>query len=778
MSHQDEINDLYRKLGELTKKQALYAGEIEDLRIRIDLLQASAGRVSATPESTIAPKPAIERAAPVTPPVVPAIEKPLRPAPQPNMNTAEKRSSDLEKFIGENLINKIGILITVIGVGIGAKYAIDHNLISPVTRIILGYLVGGGLLAFALRLKKKYEDFSAVLLSGSMAIFYCITYLAYAFYSMYPNSVAFVLMLLFTVFTVGSAIKYNKQVIAHIGLVGAYAVPFLLNEGSGRIGIFFTYMAIINIGILVISLKKYWKPLYFVSFAFTWIIFISWFAMKYYDHLHFTLTAFFLFVFFAIFYITTLCYKLLRKESFDIESIGMIFLNAFIFYGVGCFLIDGHAGTEKYMGLFTLLNALLHFGVCAVLYKRNLADRSLLDMTVILSMLFVTIAIPIQFRGEHITIAWTLEALVLFLIGRTRRIPVLEFIAFPVIIFTFISLCLNWTWAYFWHSNFLYSNKVSDFIPLFNIHFLTGLFFAATLFFIRRVSKSENFTPAMSKTPAMLVAMDSVVYILLLITVFFACRLEISHYWNARYITSGTINMRDTALQAFSTISSLLFALVFVSTLAWLRRKTNNNELFNLALFIGFQVAILAFLTTGLYDLNSLQLKYLEEHPHALFYRGPWLVFIRYIAFGILACSIFQLLKFVKAQLPSRQMRIASEYILHTVIVWCASAELVSWMHLINSAQSYKLGLSIFWGLYSLLLIILGIRYRKSYLRIGAFSLFGITLFKLFFYDISHLNTISKTIVFVSLGILLLVISFLYNKYRNIMFEQEDKQEE
>ena len=61
--------------------------------------------------------------------------------------------------------------------------------------------------------------------------------------------------------------------------------------------------------------------------------------------------------------------------------------------------------------------------------------------------------------------------------------------------------------------------------------------------------------------------------------------------------------------------------------------------------------------------------------------------------------------------------------------------------------------------------IILGIYQNKKHLRIGAIVLFGMTLAKLFLYDIAELNTISKTIVFVSLGILLLIVSFLYNKY-------------
>ncbi|MFT4602054.1 MAG: hypothetical protein ACI857_002240, partial [Arenicella sp.] len=39
--------------------------------------------------------------------------------------------SDLEKFIGANLITVIGIIILFIGVVFGVKYSIDHNLINP-----------------------------------------------------------------------------------------------------------------------------------------------------------------------------------------------------------------------------------------------------------------------------------------------------------------------------------------------------------------------------------------------------------------------------------------------------------------------------------------------------------------------------------------------------------------------------------------------------------------------------------------------------------------------
>lgn len=80
-----------------------------------------------------------------------------------------RKTSNLEKFIGENLINKIGILIIIVGVVIGAKYSIDNNLISPLTRILLGYLTGLSLVVLGFKLKKNYHGYSAVLVSGALA---------------------------------------------------------------------------------------------------------------------------------------------------------------------------------------------------------------------------------------------------------------------------------------------------------------------------------------------------------------------------------------------------------------------------------------------------------------------------------------------------------------------------------------------------------------------------------------------------------------------------------
>ena len=92
----------------------------------------------------------------------------------------------------------------------------------------------------------------------------------------------------------------NKQIIAHIGLVGAYAVPYLLSNGSGDVFVLFSYVAIINIGILLIAFKKYWKPLYYMAFGFTWLIYLTWIIFSSNPEDDFTIGILFLSVFFLL----------------------------------------------------------------------------------------------------------------------------------------------------------------------------------------------------------------------------------------------------------------------------------------------------------------------------------------------------------------------------------------------------------------------------------------------------------------------------------------------
>jgi len=188
---------------------------------------------------------------------------------------------NFEKLLGENLINKIGIIITVIGVAIGSNYVIENDLISPLTRIVLGYMFSIGLIGTAYRLKSKYLNYSAVIMGGAMASMYLITFAAYTFYGLIPQLVAFIIMTIITGVTIVAAIGYNKEWISVFGLVGGYAVPFLVGGDSNNFVVLFGYILFINLGVLFIALQRYWRILYYSAFVFTWLIFLSWFNLDF-----------------------------------------------------------------------------------------------------------------------------------------------------------------------------------------------------------------------------------------------------------------------------------------------------------------------------------------------------------------------------------------------------------------------------------------------------------------------------------------------------------------
>ncbi len=96
-----------------------------------------------------------------------------------NSTAGNTANGGFENFLGLKVIHLIGIVLLVIGLSIGVKYAIDQELISQVARVALAYAAGGLLYGFSQRLKAKYAAFSAILFSGAAASLYFTTYAAF-----------------------------------------------------------------------------------------------------------------------------------------------------------------------------------------------------------------------------------------------------------------------------------------------------------------------------------------------------------------------------------------------------------------------------------------------------------------------------------------------------------------------------------------------------------------------------------------------------------------------
>lgn len=82
----------------------------------------------------------------------------------------------------------------------------------------------------------------------------------------------------------------------------------------------------------------------------------------------------------------------------------------------------------------------------------------------------------------------------------------------------------------------------------------------------------------------------------------------------------------------------------------------------------------------------------------------------------------------------------------------------------IEHGLAQSLGLSILWTVYASILIAVGLARKSSMLRWQALVLFALVVAKVFFYDLSFLERFYRIVSFLVLGLLLLLVSFFYQR--------------
>ncbi|MGB0885119.1 MAG: DUF2339 domain-containing protein [Chitinophagales bacterium] len=761
MNRNEEIENLKKKIAFIEKKQVEFGSYIDKLKQEISSLKGK--EYSNTLESLIEEtenEPVIQNTSSTVE------NKFVKPKPViykksfvDELIDKYELKSNLENFIGTNLISKIGILILTIGVIIGAKLAIDNDLISPLTRIIIGYGISAAVLAFAIKLKVKYLNFSAVLLAGALCMLYFLSFIAYDFYQFIPASISFGLMLLFTVFAVMAALNYNKQIIALLGLVGSYSIPFLLSNDSGNVLFLFSYLALINLALLYISFIRNWKPIFYTAFLFTWLIFSVW-LFDSYSKIHFVLGLCFAILFYLIFYATFIAHKLIKKQVFEKIDIIFILINSFVFYVSGFFLLEQNTTASEYLGLFTLLNAIIHFIVAKLFFTKENTDVNLFYLAIGLVFIFITIAIPVQLEGNWIIIFWLLEATLLFCLGRIRNIAFYEKLSYPLIIISAISLFTSIA-----SSNYAYKN-VSPFLNLVFLTAIIGTTAYGTINYFHFKKSSLN------KNEKLFKILNIVLPTLFIITLFVTFSNEISQIFNIKSLESkleiatedSSYHIRNYLIDKYKDFSVFVFAGFLVLLFSLLNLKFLKIKTSNSIISVAKLVMLFLSLTLGLFICSEIRYTYLsgsEYYDYSIL-----ALYIRYAVVAISASLVYLIHYYLKENLfPFPNLKKYFNILLHLVILWLLSSELLHWLDIFGNKNAYKLILSILWGSYSLLMVVIGLWKNQKYTRIAAIALFAATLIKLFFYDISNLSMIYRTIVFIVLGALLLVISFLYNKF-------------
>lgn len=718
-----KIQKFQTKIDELTK-------EIKTLGKPVDIPKAEKKAEIIERPPVIEPRPEV---------VVP--KQPVQTKPK-----KEKAPVNYEKYIGENLFGKIGILVLIIGMGFFVKYAIDNNWINEVLRTILGFAVGSGLIALSWVLRKKYHAFSSVLAGGGFAIFYVTVAIAYHYYALFSQPAAFITLVIFTILMSGLAVWYDRRELAIVALVGGFVAPFLVSSGSGNYIVLFTYVLILNMGMFGLSLYKKWGELPIACFVLTWLTFGIYlldtnFAVA--GNIKLIRLLIFAALFYLIFQASVAPIIRINRQRINQLLLGVIVLNNFIFLYYALTLHWGMRNISNFGGLITLFLALVNIGTFFWIRKRGERFPFLLQTFLWLTLTFVSITFPIQMEGSMITVFWASELIVIMFLYSRFRLKAYEFFTLLVSALTLISYIMDIEKAFTWGAS------PNDHIFI-NGHFLTGLLVgAAFLICAYLLEKAKDTIPVngwikYSPHNAIALITASLVFYIAFVLDFYL------------YI--------EDKLFAFAMMRVFTTAVLFLLT--WLFHSRFGLLSHIKVYMILFGISVLSYISLS----NSVNHAYDSDAILRVF---QWAALLIIIAHGIYLTMYY----YTQTRFNTKEAKGIILYlsILFTLLLIVTTNNLLSLFSLADEANA---GLSVSLGIAGFIQMALGMRLHLKSLRMISLATFGIVLFKLVLIDLWSLPTVGKIIVFIILGILLLVLSFLYQKLKVVLFDSDEEKQE
>ena len=645
--------------------------------------------------------------------------------------------TNFEKYIGENLFGKIGILIFIIGIGFFVKYAIDQNWINETARTLMGYAVGAGMLVLAERLHKRYHTFSSLLAGGAFGIYYLITAIAFHYYGLFSHTMAFVILCVTTIFMSAVSVLYDRKELAVTALVGGFIAPFIISTDSSSIISLQIYITILNIGMFCLAMYKKWAILPMVSFGFTYIILWGTTALGSFSDSEAVTTYPTLFAFATLFYVIFLLpvVFILRTqygENTRLGLLGIITANSFMYLIYGDFLLqhfEASSDTTAYLAFFI---AAVNLAIHLYLRFRVEGQDTLRNLMLGLAVTFASMGIPILFSAANVLMVWAAESVLLLWLFTKEKNRIYELASAVLLLLTLGALAYYRTTDTFIHDT-------GDSL------FFNGAFFVTTFVSIAYyvVAVIMQFNKELFSDTKRLIAYtpcNAIAYALGFSILFLAFR----------------DNFHFHLEQPISEYASLLTANIMLLGGALILRKrfeiSENKLAYEISLYLA---GILFAMTVWNYTApEGLLLRWLMA-----------LVTIAYMAY----CMRGQLL------VTSNQRNLHTEYSIISTLMWLTLTRLLLiTFNEVNFSTAFSLSL----GIAAFILMCIGMRYHSKEIRIVSLAEFGIVIGKLILNDVWAMPALGKIIVFISLGAILLILSFLYQKLKDALFNEKEQEQE
>ena len=645
--------------------------------------------------------------------------------------------TNFEKYIGENLFGKIGILIFIIGIGFFVKYAIDQNWINETARTLMGYAVGVGMLVLAERLHKRYHAFSSLLAGGAFGIFYLITAIAFHYYALFSHTTAFVILCATTLFMSAVSILYDRVELAVTALVGGFIAPFIISTNASSIISLQIYISILNVGMFCLTMYKRWAILPIISFCFTYCILwgtqaITYISSSETDTIYPTLFAFatlfyFIFLLPVVYILRTQCEGKTRTGLLSIVTI-----NSFLYLLYGNYILQQYESTNDATAYLAFFIAAVNLAIYLYVRFRVEGQDTLRNLMLGLGITFASIAIPLYFSTANIAMVWAAEAVLLLWLFTKEKNLLYEWGATILLLLTLVVLACYRESDVFIHDagRSLFFNG-SFFVTM----FVSVAFFVTAIILQCNKELFKENNRILSYTPCNVIAWALGFSILYLA------------FWDDFHLH---------LVYPASDYASLLTVNVMILVGALILRKRFEISKYPIAYEISIYITGIIFAIAVWNSAVSDQLTY------------RWLITLVTIAYMIYSMRGVLLA-------TSKRGNLYTEYAIISTLVWLTTTRLL----LVTFGETgFSTAFSLSLGVAAFILMCIGMRYHSKEIRIVSLCEFAIIIGKLVLNDVWAMPSLGKIIVFISLGAILLILSFLYQKLKDALFNEDEQEQE
>lgn len=323
----------------------------------------------------------------------------------------------MEFAVATTWLVRVGIVALVACVAYFLKWSIQRELIGPAARVAISIAFGLGILVAGRRLLgKRYHIIGQAFMGGGFATLYFSMYALGPLYHLVTSqALVFGFMILVTLSAGILALESKSMLVAIFGIIGGFCTPIMLSTGTPNFPALYSYLLILNFGILAISLLRSWRLLNYLGFIFTYGIYLG--SLSQYQRSDFPVVITFLSLFFIVQSTLVFIYNMRRRIPCTVLEIIHLTLNAGIYSLAGYHLIRGAVG-RPYPAILALGLAIYFVAHVAIFLRLKLSDRPLLLAAMSLAVLYAALTMPLVLEQESLTIAWALQAYLFLRLGR------------------------------------------------------------------------------------------------------------------------------------------------------------------------------------------------------------------------------------------------------------------------------------------------------------------------------------------------------------------------